>query len=347
MLKASFQPYIFNFNFPGGTSRGVLTQKPSWFIKLWQDENPEISGWGEVSIIPDLSPDTPEQMESKLTRLANNPQQFLDNPHFLDGFPAIHFGLETAWLDLQNGGKRILFPSEFTQGNAGITINGLVWMGPKEVMRQRISEKIEQGFRCIKIKVGAVDFEDELDLLKHIRQSFSAETLEIRVDANGAFTPENALLKIEQLAKYQLHSIEQPIKQGNWKAMTQLCKRTPLPIALDEELIGLQDSTQQQSMLETIKPQYIILKPSLLGGLKKSEQWIEMAKKLNIGWWATSALEGNIGLNAIAQWTYKQQVSMPQGLGTGQVFSNNVDSPLEIRGQELWYSKNLHWGTIE
>jgi o-succinylbenzoate synthase len=343
MLKASYQPYIFNFNFPGGTSRGVLTHKPSWFIKLWYDTSPEIYGLGEVSIIPDLSPDKAYLIEQNLSAINENPQLFIDNPKLTSGFPAIRFGLETAWIDLQNGGRSILFPSEFTNGNAGIIINGLIWMGKKDQMLQRIKEKIDKGFRCIKIKVGAVDFNEELHLLQFIRQTYDAKTLEIRVDANGAFNSANALIKMEQLAKYQIHSIEQPIKPGQWDNMAKLCKQTPLPIALDEELIGLEDSTQQLAMMKTIIPQYIILKPSLLGGLQQTEQWIQLAKEFDINWWVTSALEGNIGLNAIAQWTFKQKVTMPQGLGTGQVFSNNIDSPLEIRGQKLWYNIQKDW----
>ncbi len=343
-MNISYTPYTFYFNFPGGTSRGVLTQKQSWFIKVSDSNNQDIFGIGEVSILPGLSPETPEKIEHKLNDICKNPHLFTNNTEdSLKGFPAVRFGLETALLDLKNSGNRILYPSEFTSGKKRITINGLVWMGEHETMLERIKEKIEQGFTCIKIKVGAIDFEQELSLLKYIRKEYSAQTLEIRVDANGAFTTENALERMSELAKFHVHSIEQPIKHGQWYAMAKLCSKTPLPIALDEELIGIEDTNRQMLMLNVIKPQYIVIKPSLIGGLVATDDWAQLATQLNIGWWVTSALEGNIGLNAIAQWTAVNGSNMPQGLGTGQVFSNNIQSPLEIRKKELWYSQNSGW----
>lgn len=336
MLKASYKPYKFIFNFPGGTSRGVLTEKLSYFIKIWDIDQPDIIGLGEVSLLPNLSPENPEQVEVQLNEFIKNPKLFFEQKD-LSKFPAIKFGIETALLDLKTGGKQILYPSGFINGKNGIRINGLIWMGNKDLMLKRLKEKVEQGFTCIKLKIGAINFEDELDLIKHIRKAYSYKNLEIRVDANGAFTPQNALKKLDSLSKFNIHSIEQPIKQGQWNDMATLCRQTPLPIALDEELIGISDINLRTELIDTIKPQYIILKPSLIGGLKETELWSKLATERNIGWWLTSALEGNIGLNAIAQWTYINGSNMPQGLGTGQVFTNNINSPLVIKGEELWH----------
>ncbi len=347
MLKARIYPHTFIFNFPGGTSRGVLTEKTSWFIKLWHATTPEIYGLGEVSIIPGLSPEDTPTLVKKLKELELQPEVYVQDHERLKGFPALRFGLETALLDLKNGGNRILFPSEFTYGKQGIRINGLIWMADKTLMLQRIQEKMEQGFTCIKIKVGAIDFNQELELLKYIRQQFDAQSLEIRVDANGAFTPENAMEKLDQLAKFKLHSIEQPIKQGQWEQMHQLCQNTPVPIALDEELIGIEDKQQRIQLLDRIIPQYIILKPSLIGGFYHAKEWSQMAEDRNIGWWLTSALEGNIGLNALAQWTFANGSAMPQGLGTGQIYTNNLSSPLEIRGEQLWHNPEKIWQNFD
>lgn len=344
MLQAAFSKHIFKFNFPGGTSRGVLTEKPSWFIKVWDDIAPEITGIGEVSIIPGLSPDEEPEIEKQLVELKNNPLGFISNKdELLKNMPAFRFGLEAALLDMESGGKRILYPTPFTNGEQGITINGLVWMGSKHEMLGRIKEKVDAGFSCIKVKIGAINFEDELELLSFIRKTFNVTDLELRVDANGAFSAEEALLNLDKLSQFNIHSIEQPIKQGQWNEMAKLCASTPLPIALDEELIGIKEEKEKKRLLEAIHPQYIILKPSLIGGLAETQKWAQLAINNDIGWWVTSALEGNIGLNAIAQWTAKFGSNMPQGLGTGQVFSNNTDSPLEIRGQKLWYSKGKDW----
>jgi o-succinylbenzoate synthase len=341
MLKANYIPYKFIFNFPGGTSRGVLTEKLSFFIKIWDTNTPAIFGIGEVSLIPKLSIETPEQVEIVLNNFIKNPEYNIIDK--LSEYPAIKFGIETAFLDLKNGGNRILYPSKFTRNESGIKINGLVWMGDKELMLKRVKEKIDSGFSCVKIKIGAINFEDELDLLKFIRKTYSEKDLEIRVDANGAFSYDTALAKMNKLTKYNIHSIEQPIKQGQWKKMAELCKKTVLPIVLDEELIGVHDTNKRIDMLNTIKPQYIILKPSLIGGLNDAHIWSSLAKDRNIDWWITSALESNIGLNYIAQWTYIYGTNMPQGLGTGQVFSNNIKSPLNIKGEELMYDTRVKW----
>ena len=338
MLQLSYHKHTSIFKTPGGTSRGVLHSKDSWILSLCDTRQPNVIGTGEVSIIENLSIDSPPLMENQLDWLCTHiNDDYVTLMSELIDFPAIQFGLETAFLDLKTGGKQILFPSDFTTGTKGIPMNGLVWMGSFGQMHHQLKEKLATGFTCIKIKVGAIDFEQELNLLKQIRQEFSPEEIEIRVDANGAFPVNEAEEKLKQLSNYRLHSIEQPIKQGQWEKMAGLCNKNILPIALDEELIGI--TTEKATLLDTIKPQYIILKPSLLGGLHQSEQWVKLAEDRSIGWWATSALETNVGLNAIAQWTAIQNNPMPQGLGTGQLFTNNFPSPLEVRNGELWHEK--------
>lgn len=338
MYFASFTKHTLKFKIPGGTSRGVLKTKESWYISIWDQKNPEIKGIGEASIIKKLSIDDRPDFENKLEWCVKN----INSYHKwlaadLEDFPSIKFALEMAFIDLKNGGKHILFESDFTKGRKGIYINGLIWMGSYEFMRKQIIEKIEAGFRCIKLKIGAINFEEELSLLKMIRNEFKEDQLELRLDANGAFSAEEVLNKLQILSKLGIHSIEQPIRQNQWDEMAKLCSITPIPIALDEELIGLKPD-EIELMLNTINPQYIILKPSLLGGFKASEKIISIAEKKKIKWWVTSALEANTGLNAIAQWTYKLNNPLPQGLGTGQVFSNNTESPLEIKSAKLFYN---------
>ena len=339
-MKARHNQINLQFKFPAGTSRGVLLHKPSSFLVLEQDG---FTGIGECSTIPDLSIDPMEFYEQKLNEVCkwinngNDPEN-ID----LSVFPSIAFGLETALLDLKANGSKKLFPSDFTEGKTGIPINGLVWMGDKEFMQNQITEKIAAGYRCIKLKVGALDFETELEIIAGIRAQFSEKEIEIRLDANGGFSADDALLKLEKLAKYQIHSIEQPIKQGQLYAMADICKHSPIPIVLDEELIGIKP-TDIERVIEKTKPAYIILKPSLLGGFKQSEEWIRMAEKHQVKWWITSALEANIGLNAIAQWTYTLNSELPQGLGTGQLYHNNIPSPLEIRDAKLFYQTKNDW----
>jgi o-succinylbenzoate synthase len=258
-------------------------------------------------------------------------------------FPSIQFGLEMAFLSVSRQNKFELFPSDFTKGKDSIPINGLIWMGDPVFMKQQIKDKLASGFSCIKLKIGAIDFDNELELIKSIRNEFDAKTIEIRVDANGAFKPNEALEKLKRLSDYNLHSIEQPIRQGQVGDMAQLCSETPLPIALDEELIGVFSVTEKQFLLQTIKPQYIILKPTLVGGFKGSQEWIALAESNQIGWWVTSALESNIGLNAIAQWTYTLESQLPQGLGTGGLFTNNIQSPLVVDSGQLVYDLKTKW----
>jgi len=340
-MKASYHKYILDFKRPSGTSRGVLTQKETWFISIRDGEK---HGLGECGILRGLSIDDRPDYEQKLKLVCNNIQLGLND--LLDEtveFPSIQFGLEMAFMSLESQDKFKLFPSKFTQGKDAIPINGLVWMGDKQFMKQQIEEKLNQGFSCIKMKIGAIDFKTELDLLKSIRKEFSVKDIELRVDANGAFLPEDALEKLKLLSEFDLHSIEQPIKAYQFEAMAQLCLSSPLDIALDEELIGVFDVTKKAELLQTINPQYIILKPSLIGGFKGSNEWIHIAETQNIKWWITSALESNIGLNAIAQWTYSLGNIKPQGLGTGSLYTNNFLSPLQVENGTLRYESKQDW----
>lgn len=332
---------MLEFKVPSGTSRGIMTQKETWFIVL--DYNGK-RGIGECGILRGLSADDRQDYEEKLEWTCKNihlGETELWNA--LLEFPSIQFGIETAFLSLKSQTPYVLFPSDFTSNSKSIAINGLVWMGEASFMKQQIEEKLVAGFNCIKLKIGAIDFQKELALLQYIRSHFSAEQIEIRVDANGAFTVNEALDKITQLNEFKLHSIEQPIKKGNIEAMKNLCKTTPFPIALDEELIGVFSLEEKEELLKKIRPQYIILKPSFIGGFKGTQQWITLAEKYNIGWWITSALESNIGLNAIAQWTFLQNSKMPQGLGTGALYTNNFDCPLEVSQGQLWYNSEKKW----
>lgn len=340
-MKASYHKYILEFKRPSGTSRGILKTKETWFILL--EENGK-KGIGECGILRTLSVDDRPDYEDKIAWVCQNIH--LGLAALLQEtrkFPSIQFGLEQAFLSLSSETPFSLFPSAFTTTEEAININGLIWMGSEDFMKSQIKEKLAQGFKCIKMKIGAIDFETELSLLKSIRKEFSAGDIELRVDANGAFSPQEALEKLKRLSQYQLHSIEQPIKARQLQEMARLCEETPLPIALDEELIGVFDVTKKKETLLTINPQYIILKPSLVGGFKGSQEWIDLANENEIGWWITSALESNVGLNAIAQWTYTLQNPMPQGLGTGSLFTNNFDSPLEVKNGYLQYNKTKNW----
>ncbi|MBW1658354.1 o-succinylbenzoate synthase [Flavobacterium quisquiliarum] len=340
-MNASYQKYLLDFKRPSGTSRGIMTEKETWFIIL--EENGK-KGIGECGILRGLSADDRQDYEEKI-------KWACDNIHLgeealweaLSEFPSIQFGIEMAFSSLKSENSYLLFPSDFTRNLSSININGLVWMGESAFMKQQIEDKLAAGFNCIKLKIGAIDFQKELELLAFIRSHFSPEEIEIRVDANGAFSISEALDKLNQLSQFHLHSIEQPIKKGNIKEMEKLCKKTPFPIALDEELIGVFTLEEKEKLLKEIKPQYIILKPSFIGGFRGTQEWITLAEKYNIGWWITSALESNIGLNAIAQWTFLQNSEMPQGLGTGALYTNNIDCPLEVKNGQLWYNMEKEW----
>lgn len=340
-MKASYKKYILNFKRPSGTSRGILTEKETWFLFL--EENGK-TGIGECGILRTLSIDDRPDYEAKLKWVCENIHLGKDILwDELIEFPSIQFGVEMAFLSLASESPFELFPSAFTDGKESMEINGLVWMGEQVFMKQQIEEKLAQGFRCIKLKIGAIDFEKELELLRFIRENFDEKTIEIRVDANGAFGLNEALNKLNQLSDYKLHSIEQPIQKSNTDNMSELCKSTPFPIALDEELIGIFGIENKEQLLVKIKPQYIILKPSLVGGFKGTLEWISIAEKLNIGWWITSALESNVGLNAITQFTFTLKNLMPQGLGTGGLYTNNFDCPLYIKNGRIHYNPNLNW----
>jgi o-succinylbenzoate synthase len=340
-MKATYFKHQLQLKRPSGTSRGVLTYKDTWFIQL--DDNKQ-RGIGECGMFKGLSSDDRPDFETKLAWTCKNIHLGLEALLTeLIAFPSIQFGLEMAFLSITRKNKFELFPSNFTKGKDSIPINGLIWMGNLAFMKQQINAKLAAGFSCIKLKIGAIDFDKELDLIKSIRSEFAADTIEIRVDANGAFKPNQALEKLKRLSDYNLHSIEQPIPQGHIHEMAQLCSETPLPIALDEELIGVFSVTNKQLLLQTIKPHYIILKPTLVGGFKGSQEWIDAAKSNKIDWWVTSALESNIGLNAIAQWTYTLKNPLPQGLGTGALFTNNVQSPLMVDSGQLLYDLKTMW----
>ena len=375
MYKIEISERTLHFKQPAGTSRGVYTTRHSYYLTLTLDELPGVEGVGECATLPDLSCDAKPEYEMTLRQVCQMVEQMGRIPYdMIRAYPSITFGLETAFASFFDAAKKFLeivpaegassssemlkqngvsvpagmenltelFDSPFGRGEEGITINGLVWMGTYEEMLARLEEKLQAGFHCVKLKIGAIDFFKELDLIKRIRDVYTKEQVELRVDANGGFLPENAMSQLEALAKYDIHSIEQPIKQHQWPKMAQLCRETPLPIALDEELIGVNVRSMKQALLDTVRPQYIILKPSLHGGIYGCNEWIELANQRGIGSWITSALESNIGLNAIAHYAakvYGSNVKMPQGLGTGQLFTDNIPMPLEIRGDKLFVVK--------
>ena len=340
-MKASFFPYRLEFKQASGTSRGILKSKETWFIKI---EDEHATGFGECGMFRGLSCDDRPDFESKLKWVCHHIDFGLEQLLIeLIDFPSIQFGLEMAFLDLLSDSSNVLFPSKFTSGKASIPINGLIWMGDEQFMKSQIRSKIDAGFNCLKIKIGAIDFDTELSLIKAIRKEYDVETIELRVDANGAFSPLEAMEKLKRLSDFNLHSIEQPIRQGQYDAMAELCAHAPLPIALDEELIGIHDVTKRGLLLQTINPQYIILKPTLVGGFSGSQSWIDLAEKQSVDWWITSALESNIGLNAIAQWTYQLNVNRPQGLGTGALYTNNIEAPLKIYNGRLIYAPSVKW----
>ena len=345
-MKIDIEERVLHFKQPAGTSRGVYTERRIWLVSI---SDGRTFGRGECAPLLDLSCDAmePAVYNKVLRGFCDQVEQTGEIPYEeMRDYPSMLFGLETAMMDVRSkkaDRKGILFDTPFARGEQGITINGLVWMGNHEEMLQRMEEKLKLGFRCVKLKVGAIDFDQELDLVKRIRERFSYHEVELRLDANGGFRPDEALYKLELLSQYAIHSIEQPIKQKQWAMMAELCRESPLPIALDEELIGISDPDAKRQMLRIIKPRYIVLKPSLHGGMMGCREWIEIAKDEGIGSWITSALESNIGLNAIAQFcseVYGENIKMPQGLGTGQLFTDNIPMPLEIRGDKLWISKN-------
>jgi len=351
-LVASFSRKVFTFNFKARTSRGLMQNKTSWFIKIWDDNNPEIVGLGECGPLPGLSIDDRKDFEEVLSRTLAQINQLEPKTEveklnvqriISEEFPSIIFGIETALLDLANKGKRIIFDNSFFKGQP-ISINGLIWMGDMDFMMDQISKKIGEGFTCIKLKVGGLDFDRECDVLEYIRRRFFRENITIRLDANGAFKTDDVLYRLEQLSKFKVESIEQPIKPG-LEEMEELCRKSPIPIAFDEELIGIHSKEKKQQLLGHLKPQYIVLKPSLHSGFSGCKEWISIAENLGIGWWMTSALESSVGLNAICQFTASYPITMPQGLGTGAIYNNNISSPLKVEQGNIRYDSQLTWSS--
>lgn len=334
-MRLAYAPYILKFKFPAGTSRGILTEKPTFLIKVFDENDPTKFGIGECSVFPGLSPEADGNYGYKLIELLAN--MALGKETDLSRHSSIIFGLEQALRDFAGGCRHIYFPSGFTQGTESIEINGLVWMGDFDEMIERIDEKIDKGFHCIKIKIGAIDWRKEVEMIEYIRKKYSESTLQIRVDANGGFNMDNALPRLKRLADLGVHSIEQPIPAGMPELMSFLCQVSPLKIALDESLIGIYGTSKKEELLNEINPAYIILKPSLCGGFSGAEEWIGLAEERGIGWWVTSALESNVGLNALAQWTATLRTSIPQGLGTGALYTNNFECPLHLESDKLSY----------
>ena len=340
-MKAAYAPYRLIFKAPAGTSRGILLHKDTYFLKVWDESNPEVYGLGECALFKGLSREDTPLYESKLREMCQNIA--LGKSTDLSEYSSLQFGLETALCDLSNGGRRVVVDTPFVHGETTIPINGLVWMGSFDEMSARIEEKLSAGFTTIKLKIGAIDFESELELIRQLRGRFSSETLTIRVDANGGFSPEEALPKLNRLAAYGIHSCEQPIKPNLWAEMRKICAESPIHIALDEELIGITDPMQMFMLLREIAPQYLIIKPSLMGGFAGAQEWLKMAKMTNTGAWFTSALESNVGLNAIAQVVAKFNPLIPQGLGTGALYTNNIESPLYQKADYLAYNPEGKW----
>jgi o-succinylbenzoate synthase len=349
-LQATFIRKVFHFNFKARTSRGLMRDKTSWFIKLWDHREPSTVGLGECGPLTGLSVDDRPDFEEVLVKILDDLQQaslnLADADKFLKNIPqelpSILFALETALLDLRNGGKRIIYNNSFLQGKS-IDINGLIWMGDMDFTMNQINQKIAEGFSCIKLKVGGLDFDRECDVLRYLRKRYYKDNITIRLDANGAFKIDEALFKLQELAKFEIQSIEQPIKAGQ-EVMEELCRKSPIPVALDEELIGIKKE-DREALLARLKPQYIILKPSLHGGLSGSADWIAIAERMGIGWWITSALESNIGLNAICQFAANYPLTIPQGLGTGAIYTNNVSSPLKVSEGRIFYDGESGWDT--
>lgn len=338
MLRAEWRPYRLNFNFEARTSRAVMRHKDTYFVRVWDDSVPDVYGLGECALFAGLSAEDDVYYERDLDQAC----RVIADGILPTASSSVRIGLETALADLHNGGSGRIFPgSDWLEGRVSIPINGLIWMGDKQTMAERIQEKLDAGFKLLKLKIGGIKFEEELELLKLVRSHFAADQLEIRLDANGAFSPADALAKIDRLAQYDIHSLEQPIKARQYAEMAKICRNCPIPIALDEELIGVFSKSEKAELLDAINPQYIILKPSLCGGFASADEWIDLAIVRDIGWWATSALESNIGLNAIAQWVALKSPSMAQGLGTGQLYANNLASQLRLVGADLYFNPKV------
>ena len=356
MLTLSYQRRALRFNFPARTSRGALTEHVAYYLELRDRRHPGRVGWGEAAPLAGLSPDYGPGFEAQVQQLCQklNKQRFafgedMEVGSLVEaGLPALRFALETAVLDLAGGGRHQLYTNAFSESRVGLPINGLVWMGDAPFMRAQIRQKLAAGYSCLKLKIGSLDFATELALLAEIRAEAGPAELTLRVDANGAFSSAEALGKLDQLARFDVHSIEQPIAAGQWAALAEVCRHSPVPVALDEELIGLTEPAQQAALLAAVRPAYLVLKPTLLGGHAATRRWIALAAAHNLGWWITSALESNVGLNAVAQLTGEYDVAgFAQGLGTGQLYHNNVAAPLRIAHGTLHYDPAGRWGPLD
>lgn len=340
MLKAEFTPVVLRFKETAITSRDRMREKLTYLVKLTDTDRPGSIGVGECPLFRGLSAEDTPDFERLLREACEHPEE-------LPEVSSIRFAFESARADLLSGGAQKWGDTPFTRGEEPIVINGLVWMGDKATMARRIGEKLDAGFRCVKLKIGGIDFDDEVRLLASIRERFGADQIEVRLDANGAFSPENAMERLERLARYDIHSIEQPIKAGQWEAMASVCARSPIPVALDEELIGFSSDERKRTLLDAIRPQYIILKPALCGGFREADRWIDLACERGIGWWATSALESNVGLGAIARWVSQRRLTMLQGLGTGALYVRNFPSALRLEADRLWCDPDAHISSAE
>ncbi|MDH5598331.1 MAG: o-succinylbenzoate synthase [Cyclobacteriaceae bacterium] len=347
-MKLNWEIYAhhLDFAFKAKTSRGEIKQKEVFYIRVFDEKG--VSGWGECSPIKGLSPDGETDYMRYFQRFKLTIPQEINEPEDLlklipDDKPALKMGVETALMDYIHGGKKLIFDNDFSRGRVALPINGLIWMGDYDFMMEQLEIKLKEGFSCIKIKVGSLDFEKECSILDYIRKKYSPSELTLRLDANGAFSSEEALDKLNVLSAFGIHSIEQPIMPGKYLAMKELIRQSPIPIAFDEELIAVKGTEAKRKLLSDLKPHYIILKPSLLGGFSETAEWIQLAEAEDIGWWITSFLESNIGLNAIAQFTGNYQINIPQGLGTGKIYHNNIDSPLSIRGESLYLDLEKSW----
>lgn len=340
MVKVSWRPYNLLFKERAVTSRNSMTEKPTYIVTIESNELPGGQAVGEAALFPGLSAEDSPEYESVLDAACREASRCATLAEVMQSLPpvsSVRFGFESAMMRALARPTANASRLRWLDGEEGIRINGLIWMGDKATMRRRIREKLKAGFHCVKLKIGGIDFNDELDLLSLIRNEFPPEIIELRLDANGGFTPENALDRLERLSRFGIHSIEQPIKPGRWDSMARICRESPIPIALDEELIGFSSDRQKSELLDAIRPHYIILKPTLCGGFREAEEWISQAVARGIGWWGTSALESNIGLEALGIWTAGLSPDMPQGLGTGALYVNNFPSPLSLEGERLYY----------
>lgn len=352
-LQASYTKRTFHFSFNARTSRGAMKQRDSWFLKIWDDTQPEVFGLGEAAPVSGLSRERPSEVHDQLEdliRWINSGEKMPSSASLkeiqslfasMNLSSSVYVALETAWLDYCNGGRRVVFDTEFHKGKP-LSINGLVWMGGLDFMLQQASIKIEEGFTCIKLKIGGLNFEKELDILNFLRRKYFRDQITIRLDANGAFRSDQAMYKLMDLSRYDIHSIEQPVKPGS-PLLTELCQKSPIPIALDEELIGKNTRAQKEELLDRVKPQFLVLKPSIHGGFLGCAEWIELAGTRKIGWWLTSSMESTVGLNALAQFASQFENPLPQGLGTGMIFNDNIPSPLEVKKGFLHWNSKESW----